>query len=124
MRFKKVNRPEKKNESVFSKISKQSIKKDFNKNKIHIKEEPKPERKEEPKENSERRVQQINETSAYAKYSRFIIGKLVRIKSKSTIGSSSYNVEFVFDEDRKALNRAGEWSDMKRDYLLDGVKFK
>lgn len=122
MRIKKTVRPEKQPDSVFARISKQSIKKDFNKNKKHIKEEPRPEFNERPKENSERRVAQIFETSAYAKYARFFVGKLVRILRPGSFGG--YFVEFVFDEDRKALNRAAEWSDNKTEYLLDGVKFK
>lgn len=32
--------------------------------------------------------------------------------------------EFVHDDDRKALNMAAGWSDNKKVYLLDGVKFK
>lgn len=121
MRIKKTVRPEKKPDSVFARISKQSIKKDFNKNKKHIKEEPRPEFNERPKENSERRVAQIFETSAYAKYARFFVGKLVRVLRPGSFGG--YYVEFVFDDDRKALNYAADWTN-KTEYLLDGVKFK
>ena len=32
--------------------------------------------------------------------------------------------EFVHDDDRKALNMAAGWSDNKKLYLLDCVKFK
>jgi len=124
MRMRKVQRPEKKNDSYFGRVSKNSIQKDFSKNKIHPKEEYKQEVKEDPKEDSERRVVQLTETSAYAKYSRFIVGKLVKIVRKSEIGGNSFVIKFVFDEDRKALNNAADWSDMKKEYLLDGVKFR
>lgn len=122
MRIKKTVRPEKKPDSVFARISKQSIKKDFSNNKKYAKEQPKPERIEEPKENAERRIIHINENCSYSKYARFIVGKLVRLKSQSSFGG--WICEFVFDDDRKALNRAAEWSDNKKEYLFDGVKFK
>ena len=122
MRVKKTVRPEKKPDSVFARISKQSIKKDFSNNKKYVKEYSKPERIEELKENAERRVVHINENCSYSKYARFIVGKLVRLKSQSSFGG--WICEFVFDEDRKALNRAAEWSDNKKEYLFDGVKFK
>lgn len=117
----KTDRPKKNNDSYFGRVSKRSIKKDFNKTPKYTKEEPRPEVKERPKENSERRVAQIYETSAYAKYARFFVGKLVRILRPGSFGG--YYVEFVFDDDRKALNYAADWT-TKTEYLLDGVKFK
>lgn len=38
---------------------------------------------------------------------------------------SNFTLEYlVHDDDRKALNMAAGWSDNKKLYLLDGVKFK
>lgn len=69
-----------------------------------------------------RRVSELNAASSYAPYKNLVIGKLVRLISSGTYGGMW--VEFVYDEDRQALNRAAGWSDEKRKYLLDGVKFK
>lgn len=124
MRVKKTKREPKKNDSVFAIISKKSIKKDFNQNKRQIKEEPKREAQEQPKQYSERRVAQLSKTSSYAKFSRLIVGKRVKLIKQSTFDSNSWYVEFVFDEDRKALNYEADWTDNKKEYLLDGVKFK
>ena len=68
-----------------------------------------------------RRVVDLNETSAYAKYRRYIVGRLVRI-SQYVFGYGCW-VQFVHDSDREALNRAAGWSNDKCEYLLDGVKF-
>ena len=68
-----------------------------------------------------RRVVDLNETSAYAKYRRYIVGRLVRI-CRFVFGYG-YWVQFVHDSDREALNRAAGWSNDKREYLLDGAKF-
>ena len=79
-----------------------------------------------PKINAERRIIiHISETSAYAKFARCIVGKLVRLKEKANVGGNLRGIgEFVHDDDRKALNMAAGWSDNKKLYLLDGVKFK
>mgnify|MGYP000744828866 CR=1 FL=1 len=66
----------------------------------------------------------ISEVSGYAKFARYIVGKLVRLKEKANVGGNSWYCEFVHDDDRKALNMAAGWSDNKRLYLLDGIKFK
>lgn len=52
----------------------------------------------------------------------FIVGKLVRLVQKSSVGG--WVCEFVHDDDRKAINHAAGWSDNKKQYLLDCVKFK
>lgn len=119
----KTDRPKKNNDSYFGRVSKRSIKKDFNETSAYTKEEPRQEIDEQPTENSERRVAYINETSAYARYARFFVGKLVRLKRPATFGGNSWYVEFVFDDDRKALNKFADWT-TKTEYLLDGVKFK
>lgn len=111
-----------KSTSRFAEASKTSIRKDLQ----HIQkrpEEKKPERKEEIAPGAERRVIQINEKGEYAKYHRCIVGKLVRLIRKSTFGNSWY-CEFVFEDDRKELNRVAGWSDRKKEYLFDGLKFK
>lgn len=74
--------------------------------------------------NTEKRIISISDASSYYVYSRFIIGKLIRVKEKATIGSNSYYCEFVHEEDRKSLNMAAGWSDRKKLYLFDGIKFK
>ena len=74
--------------------------------------------------NAERRVIHVSETSGYAKFARYIVGKLVRLKEKANIGGNSWYCEFVHDDDRRALNLAAGWSDNKREYLFDGVRFK
>ena len=47
---------------------------------------------------------------------------MVRLIKQSNVGG--WIVGFVYDDDRKAINHAAGWSDMKKEYLLDGVKFK
>ena len=74
-----------------------------------------------PHTKNTRRVVDLNETSGYAKYRRYIVGRLVRIVDSGYNGG--YWVEFVRDADRDALNRAAGWSKEKRLFLLDGVKF-
>ena len=94
----------------FGAISRSSIKKDFQRVQRYPAEE--------------KRIIHISETSAYAKFARYIVGKLVRLKEKSEFGGNSWYCEFVHDDDRKALNMAAGWSDNKKLYLLDGIKFK
>lgn len=72
-----------------------------------------------------KRVSSINPACMYAKYSRFFVGKLVRLVSRKGIGDSTTGYyEFVHDEDRKALNEAAGWSDNKKQYLLERPKFR
>lgn len=105
-------------------ISRSSIKRDFQRVQRYPKEEKCPEIDELPKINAERRIIHISETSAYAKFAPFIVGKLIRIREKANVGGNSWYCEFVHDDDRKALNMAAGWSDNKRGYLFDGIKFK
>jgi hypothetical protein len=105
-------------------ISRSSIKRDFQRVQRYPKEEKRPEIEELPKINAERRIIHISETSAYAKFARFIVDKLIRIREKANVGGNSWYCEFVHDDDRKALNMAAGWSDNKREYLFDGIKFK
>ena len=66
-----------------------------------------------------RRVVDLTDMSEYARFRRFIVGKLVRIVDQ---GLNGCWVEFIRDVDRDALNRAAGWND-KRRFLLDGAKF-
>lgn len=111
-----------KSNSYYGEIAKASVKKDFQKS--QKKPEPVKIRVDDPPaEDAQRRIIQIKENGEYSKYARFIVGKLVKLKRKSMFGNSWY-CEFVFEEDRKALNRAAGWSDNKKEYLFDGLKFK
>lgn len=108
----------------FGAIPRSSIKKDFQRVQRYPTEGKRPKIEELPKINAERRIIHISETSAYAKFARYIVGKLVRLKEKANVGGNSWYCEFVYDDDRKALNMAAGWSDSKNLYLLDGIKLK
>jgi len=114
----------KKRQPDYGAISRSSIKKDFQRVQRYPAEEKRPQIEELPKINAERRIIHISEVSGYAKFARYIVGKLVRLKEKANIGGNSWYCEFVQDDDRKALNMAAGWSDNKKMYLFDGVKFK
>lgn len=107
----------------FAKVSRRSIRKDFKNASFHTqgrKPRPRPQEQRPAPESNVKRVMALSETSGYAKYKRFFIGKLVRILRPAITGG--YYVEFVRDDDRKYLNANAGWND-KREYLLDGVKF-
>lgn len=99
----------------FNEIVRRSIQKDFANAHFKHGREPK------DKKPKVRRVVDLNESSTYAKYRRFIVGRLVRICNQ-VFGYGVW-VQFVYDDDRVALNRVAGWSDNKREYLLDGAKF-
>lgn len=103
-------------------ISRRSIKNDFIRVQTYPKREKRPQIENPPEINAERRVLFVGENSSYYKLRSFIVGKLVRLVQKSSVGG--WVCEFVYDDDRKAINHAAGWSDMKKEYLLDGVKFK
>lgn len=121
-------------------ISKRSIKKDFFPEQIHVHKEKTPEKRNFEKitetkkvkhleryESSDApcRISSINPNCQYAKYAKFFLGKLVKLVNKTGIGDSTTGwYEFVFDEDRKALNEAAGWSDRKNRYLLERPKLK
>lgn len=121
-------------------ISKRSIKKDFFSEEIHIRKEKIPEKRNLPKITATEKVQHleqyeaadtpcrissINPNCQYAKYAKFFVGKLVKLVNKTGVGDSTTGwYEFLFDEDRKALNEAAGWSDRKNRYLLERPKFK
>lgn len=113
-----------KRETDYGAISRSSVKRDFQMVQRYPAEEKRPQIEELPKINAERRIIHISEVSGYAKFARYIVGKLVRLKEKANVGGNSWYCEFVHDDDRKALNMAAGWSDNKKLYLLDGIKFK
>ena len=69
------------------------------------------------------RIIELGRNCSYLQHSRFFIGKLVVLVESSGSGSSGW-YRFVYDEDRKALNKAAGWSDSKEKYLLFNPKFK
>jgi len=102
----------------FSSVSRESMKKDFV-NPIRVQEVKQiPEVKKEGQ-----RIIEINPSCSYAKLARFLVGKLVKCVEKKEDSSSGW-YEFIFDDDRKALNRAGNWSNNKDRYFLERPKFK
>lgn len=121
-------------------ISRRSVKKDFFFEEIHIPKEKTPEKRILPKITAMKKVKEleqyeaadtpcrissINPNCQYAKFARFFIGKLVKLVNKTGVGDSTTGwYEFVFDEDRKALNEAAGWSDRKNRYLLERPKLK
>lgn len=94
-------------------VSKRSIKKDL----IIARQE----RSTEGRDGKNKRIKEVRPTSSYYKYSRYIVGRLVRITGKGLCGNVC---EFVHDEDRQALNNAAGWSNKKREYIFDSVIFK
>lgn len=102
-------------------ISRRSIRRDFQR--PQYRECVKPKIDESPKPNAERRIAMVAEGSSYYKYRSIIVGKRIRLIEQSAI-SDGWICEFVHDEDRRALNKAADWSDSKKEYLFDNVKFK
>lgn len=102
-------------------ISRQSIQKDMQREKSRG-EPQKPQKNEEPQSNSTRRIAFVGENSSYYKFRQYIVGRLVRLIEKGTYGG--WVCEFVHDEDSKALNHYAGWSDSKKQYLFDCIKFK
>lgn len=107
----------------FAEVSRRSIRKDFQNASFRTQgrqPRPRPQAPSAEQETNVKRVLALSETSTYAKYKRFFVGKLVRILRPAFSGG--YYVEFVRDDDRKYLNANAGWND-KREYLLDGAKF-
>lgn len=102
----------------FGEVSRNSIRKDFQNASFKIqKQQPQPTQQQ---ETNIKRVLALSDTSGYARYKRFFIGKLVRILRPAISGG--YYVEFLEDKDRVLLNANAGWTD-KHEYLLDGAKF-
>ena len=107
----------------FAEVSRRSIRKDFQNASFRTQgrqPRPRPQEQRPEPESNVKRVLALSDTSGYAKYKRFFIGKLVRILRPCNSGG--YWVEFVRDDDRKFLNANAGWDD-KCEYLLDGSKF-
>ena len=105
-------------------ISRQSIKWDFQTITTQAPEVKAPQIEKKPKINQDLRIIHISENCSYAKYSRFIVGKLVRLVEPKEGNTTSGWYEFVFDDDRRALNSAAGWSNRKTTYLFERPKFK
>ena len=101
----------------FDDIVRRSIRKDFTN--ANFKKLAKAPKVAHPKDT--KRVLELNPDCQYFKYRRFFENHLVRLLRASTVGGTW--VEFVNDADRKQLNDAAGWSDLKREYLLQGAKF-
>lgn len=99
----------------YREISMKSIKRDFQKAEPIRYQAPKPQQ-------TDDFVKIIRvEDGDYSKYARFLVGKKVKIKERTPYG---IRIEFVFDDDRKALNHEAGWSDRKREYVINGLKVK
>lgn len=112
----------KKRETDFRAISRDSMRRDFNRVQTYHQKEKRPEIKKQPELNAVRRIAFISENSSYYKQRFLIVGKLVRIIKP--IETGGFICEFVYDVDRRALNDNAGWSDMKKEYLFDCIKFK
>lgn len=107
----------------FAEVSRRSIRKDFQNASFRTQgrqPRPRPQAPSAEQETNVKRVLALSETSTYAKYKRFFVGKLVRILRPAFSGG--YYVEFVRDDDREYLNANAGWDD-KREYLLDGARY-
>lgn len=115
----------------FGAISKRSIARDFFREKIYI-----PQKKVGNTGNSEqitaptpergdvKRIALISQNCEYVRYSKYFIGKLMRLEERTGVGDSTTGwYSFVHDEDREALNHAAGWTS-KSKYLLERPKFK
>ena len=114
----------KKRQTDFGAISRNSMQKDFKHNRIYQKEEKRPQIENAPEITTEKRISYINERCEYAKYARYFIGRLVRCVESKMNDTTTGWYEFVFDDDRKALNGAAGWSDNKKRYYLERPKFE
>lgn len=101
----------------YNELVRRSIRKDFAK--ANYKRNARAPKTPHPK--NTRRVVELNEMSSYAKFRRYIVGRLIRIVDTGYNGG--YWIEFVREADRNALNTAAGWSNEKRLFLLDGAKF-
>lgn len=113
-------RTKQKPKSDFLTDSRRSIQRDFQR---YRRKEKAPEIEDLPKINAERRIVFVGEKSEYFRFRSYIVGKKVRLIRESVVGGG-WVCEFIHDDDRKALNHAGGWSDNKKQYLFDRIKFK
>lgn len=105
----------------YSLVSRLSIQRDFHNASFRKQgHEARPQEQKATRKNNVKRVLALSETSGYAKYKRFFVGKLVRILRPAQSGG--YYVEFVRKADAEFLNANAGWNN-KREYLLDGARF-
>lgn len=71
-----------------------------------------------------KRIQTINPTCFYAKFSRFFVGRLMELVKQKESDSSTGWYKFIHDADRVALNTAAGHSNLKEEYFLERPKFK
>lgn len=104
----------------YAEVSRRSIRKDFQNASFRTQgRQPRPQQGQ-AAESNVKRVLAISDTSGYAKYKRFFIGKMVRILRPAPSGGNY--VEFVRESDAKFLNANAGWAN-KREYLLDGARY-
>ncbi|UWH95623.1 MAG: hypothetical protein [Bacteriophage sp.] len=111
-----------KKQTDYEAISRLSVKRDFQRVQTYPQKGKRPEIKKQPELNAVRRIAFVGENSSYYKQRFLIVGKLVRIIKP--IETGGFICEFVHDADRRALNDRAGWSDMKKEYLFDCIKFK
>lgn len=105
----------------YGEISRRSIAEDFYSEGMYGKRKITPEKR----NSDEIRIIKINPICQYAQYSRYLVGKLMRLVKKDGIWDSTTGwYEFIRDEDRRALNDAAGWSDNKREYYLENPTTK
>ncbi len=110
-----------KRKTDYGSISRRSIEEEFNSVEIYGKRKIIPEKR----NSDEIRIIKINPICQYAKFSRYLVGKLMRLVKKDGIWDSTTGwYEFIREEDRKALNDAAGWSDKKREYYLENPTAK
>lgn len=73
-----------------------------------------------PPQNGYKRIREVSPQSSYYPYRRLLLGKLVKPAANTMLGNW---FTFVYDNDRKALNKAAGWSDMKEQYMFDNTTF-
>lgn len=112
----------KKRSADFSEISRRSMQKDFKRAQVYPREEKSREIDALPSQNAERRIIFVGENSSYFRLRSFLLGRAVRIIEPASVGG--WICEFVNESDRTDINAAAGWSDRKRQYLFDCVKFK
>ena len=105
------------NKPNYAEISRRSVRADFAPRKFQ-----REIRKERPQSEDVRRIVFVNPNNGYFKYKNLLLGKQVRLLREAILGGWFW--EFLNDHDRKAVNDAAGWSNDKREYLFDGVKFK
>ena len=98
------------------------MQKDFKRVRLYQQPMKAPEIEKEIEIGAERRILFVGENSSYYKYRSQLVGRLVRLIDRANVGG--WRCEFVHDDDRRSLNAVAGWSDRKKVYIFDAVKFK